>query len=419
MTRLEKQVNLWAVVLPFVATIAAIVLLWNSVVSATDLAILGVMYVLTGLGVTVGFHRLLTHRSFQVPKPVEYGFAVLGSMAVQGPVINWVADHRKHHAHSDEEGDPHSPHVGHGDGVTSVFRGLWHAHVGWLLEHQGQAGSRRYARDLTEDRGMRFINRRFPAIVLLSLVIPALAGWALTGGTLVGAATGLLWGGLVRIFIVHHVTWSVNSVCHFLGSRRFETDDESRNVFWLALPSFGESWHHNHHAFPRSARARPEALGARPVGAGDHGHGEGGYRTQRRAHLTRAPGGAPERRGPAAPGGAGSGAPGGLTAHPAGAQRGSRTRTRAPRLESANQISPPWASTIARQIVRPRPVPAPASAPLRRRRGRRARRRARGRPATGPRRCRPPRSRPVRRWTPPARSRCRRPGCGGSRSGSG
>ena len=130
MTRIEKYVNLGAVVLPFVATIAAIVLLWNSVVSATDLAILAVMYVLTGLGVTVGFHRLLTHRSFQVAKPVEYTFAVLGSMAVQGPVINWVADHRKHHAHSDEEGDPHSPHVGHGEGVGSVFRGLWHAHVG-------------------------------------------------------------------------------------------------------------------------------------------------------------------------------------------------------------------------------------------------------------------------------------------------
>ncbi len=252
MTRIEKYVNLGAVVLPFVATIAAIVLLWNSVVSATDLAILAVMYVLTGLGVTVGFHRLLTHRSFQVAKPVEYTFAVLGSMAVQGPVINWVADHRKHHAHSDEEGDPHSPHVGHGEGVGSVFRGLWHAHVGWLLETQGQAGRRKYAPDLAEDRGMRLINRRFPLIVLGSLLIPALAGYLLTG-TLLGALTGYLWGGLVRIFLVHHITWSVNSVCHFLGSRRFETDDQSRNVFWLALPSFGESWHHNHHAFPRSA----------------------------------------------------------------------------------------------------------------------------------------------------------------------
>jgi stearoyl-CoA desaturase (delta-9 desaturase) len=252
MTRLEKRVNLAAVVLPFVATIAAIVLLWNSVVSATDLAILAVMYVVTGVGVTVGFHRLLTHRSFQVSKPVEYAFAVLGSMAVQGPVIAWVADHRKHHAHADEEGDPHSPHVGHGDGPGSVLRGLWHAHVGWLLQHQGQSGGSRYAKDLVEDRGMRLINRHFPYLVLAGLAIPALAGWLLTG-TLLGAATGLLWGGFVRIFFVHHITWSVNSVCHFLGNRRFETDDHSTNVFWLALPSFGESWHHNHHAFPRSA----------------------------------------------------------------------------------------------------------------------------------------------------------------------
>src|SRR4029453_5531212 len=139
MTKLEKRVNLLAVALPFVGTLAAIVLLWNSVVSATDLAILVVMYVLTGFGVTVGFHRMLTHRSFQAPKPVEYAFAMLGSMAVQGPLLHWVADHRKHHAHADHEGDPHSPHVGHGDGTMSVLRGLWHAHVGWLLSDQRQA----------------------------------------------------------------------------------------------------------------------------------------------------------------------------------------------------------------------------------------------------------------------------------------
>jgi stearoyl-CoA desaturase (Delta-9 desaturase) len=253
MTKLEKRVNLLAVVLPFAGTLAAIVLLWNSVVSARDLAILAVMYVLTGLGITVGFHRLLTHRSFQAPKPVEYTFAALGSMAVQGPVMAWVADHRKHHAHADHEGDPHSPHVGHGDGATGVLRGLWHAHMGWLLTDQGQASVRKHAPDLLEDRGMRVINRRFPLLVLLSLALPAAAGWALSGGELAGAATGLLWGGLVRIFFVHHVTWSVNSVCHFLGTRRFETDDHSTNVPWLALLSFGESWHHNHHAFPRSA----------------------------------------------------------------------------------------------------------------------------------------------------------------------
>ena len=253
MTSLEKRFNLGAVIIPFAAFLAAVVLLWNSAVSVNDLVILAVMYVITGLGVTVGFHRMLTHRSFIVPKPLEYSFAILGSMAVQGPVMAWVADHRKHHAHADEEGDPHSPHVGHGDGATGVLRGLWHAHTGWLFSNQGRAHPRQYAKDLFEDRGMRIINRRFPLFVLLSLAIPAFAGWVLSGGTLAGAATGLLWGGFVRIFLVHHVTWSVNSVCHFLGSRRFETDDHSTNVAWLSIPSFGESWHHNHHAFPRSA----------------------------------------------------------------------------------------------------------------------------------------------------------------------
>jgi stearoyl-CoA desaturase (delta-9 desaturase) len=240
------------VVVPFVATLVAVVLFWNSWVGPGDLGIAAVMYLMTAVGITVGFHRLLTHRSFQTARPVEYLFAVLGSMAVQGPVISWVADHRKHHAHTDEEGDPHSPHVGHGDGVRGVLAGLWHAHTGWLMSTQGRADWKRYAPDLYEDRGMRTISRRFVPILLAGLALPALAGY-LVSGTVAGAATGLLWGGLVRIFFVHHITWSVNSVCHFLGSRRFDTDDRSTNVFWLALPSLGESWHHNHHAFPRSA----------------------------------------------------------------------------------------------------------------------------------------------------------------------
>jgi len=252
MTQLEKAVNVGAVIVPFLATIAAMALLWNSLVSWTDIAIAAGMYMVTAISITVGFHRLLTHRSFQTSKPIEYSFALLGSMAVQGPVIAWVADHRKHHAHTDREGDPHSPHVGHGDGVRGVLTGLWHAHTGWLLSTQGRADWRRYAPDLFEDPGMRSINRRFVPLVFLSLALPALIGYAV-GGTLAAAGTGLLWGGLVRIFFVHHITWSVNSICHFLGSRRFDTDDESTNVPWLALPSLGESWHHNHHAFPRSA----------------------------------------------------------------------------------------------------------------------------------------------------------------------
>ncbi len=252
MTRTTKLANLGAVVVPFLATLAAIVLFWNRVVSAADLAILAGMYLITATGITVGYHRLLTHRSFRTHKATEYAFATLGSMAVQGSVIAWVADHRKHHAHTDVEGDPHSPHVGHGDGMGGVLRGLWHAHTGWLLSEHGRADWKKYAPDLYEDPGMRWINRRFVPLVVLGLAIPALAGYLLTG-TLAGAGTGLLWGGLVRVFFVHHVTWSVNSVCHFLGSRRFDVEDQSTNVFWLALPSLGESWHHNHHAFPRSA----------------------------------------------------------------------------------------------------------------------------------------------------------------------
>src|ERR671939_131188 len=209
-------------------------------------------FLITGFGVTVGFHRMLTHRSFRTSKPVEYLFAVAGSMAVQGPVINWVADHRKHHAHTDEEGDPHSPHVGRGRGVLGALRGLLHAHVGWLVSDHGKAERTRYARDLAEDPGMRAINRSFLGLVALGLLLPAAAGWLLTG-RFTGALTGLLWGGLVRIFLLHHITWSINSICHFFGRRRFDVEDHSTNVFWLALPTLGESWHHNHHAFPRSA----------------------------------------------------------------------------------------------------------------------------------------------------------------------
>jgi stearoyl-CoA desaturase (Delta-9 desaturase) len=252
MTRLERNVNVGAVIVPFLAFLVAVPLLWNRLVGVTDLVLFATMYVVCGLGVTVGFHRLLTHRSFATYKPVQYVFAVLGSMAVQGPVIGWVADHRKHHAHADEEGDPHSPHVGHGSGVRGVLAGLWHAHMGWLFTHQGRAEKGRYARDLIEDAGMRLISRSFVPLVLTGLLLPALAGWALTGRA-AGAATGLLWGGLVRVFFLHHVTWSINSVCHFFGRRRFETDDHSTNVAWLAVPSLGEAWHHNHHAFPRSA----------------------------------------------------------------------------------------------------------------------------------------------------------------------
>ena len=253
MTRAHRISNLIGAIVPFIAFLAAIALLWNEYVGWHDLAVLALMYVITGLGITVGYHRMLTHRSFQTYKPLEYMWAFLGSMAVQGPVIAWVADHRKHHAHTDEEGDPHSPHVGHGDGILGALHGLWYAHMGWLFDAHGRADGEKYARDLVEDRGMTLMSRQFLSIVLIGLLIPAGLGYLLTGGTLKGAITGLIWGGLVRIFMLHHVTWSINSVCHFFGRRRFDVEDHSTNVFWLALPSFGESWHHNHHAFPRSA----------------------------------------------------------------------------------------------------------------------------------------------------------------------
>jgi len=252
MATIDKVANTVSIAIPFIAFLVAIVVFWNQYVSAPDLVIMLVMYVLTGLGITVGFHRLLTHRAFQTSKPMMYLFAVLGSMAVEGPVNIWVADHRKHHAHADKEGDPHSPHVGHGEGVRGVIAGLWHAHIGWSMTDHALADEKRYASELTEDAGMRWISKYFLIFLVLSLAIPAGLGYLITG-TLAGAATALLWGGLVRIFLVHHITWSINSICHFTGSRRFDTDDESTNVFWLALPSFGESWHHNHHAFPRSA----------------------------------------------------------------------------------------------------------------------------------------------------------------------
>jgi stearoyl-CoA desaturase (Delta-9 desaturase) len=207
-------------------------------VSAADLALLAGMYVATGFGITVGFHRLLTHRSFATHSALAYLLAGLGSMALQGSVIDWVADHRKHHAHSDRPGDPHSPHLEDG-----VLRSLWHAHVGWLFKNQGRAEHARYAPDLVEDRGMRLVDRAFLGFVVLSFAIPFA----------VGGVSGLLWGGFVRVLLFHHATFSINSICHFFGRRRFRVGDHSGNVAWLAPFSLGESWHHNHHAFPRSA----------------------------------------------------------------------------------------------------------------------------------------------------------------------
>jgi stearoyl-CoA desaturase (delta-9 desaturase) len=238
--------------LPILLLVVAAWQVWDEALHWRDLAIFGVIYVVTGLGITVGFHRLLTHRSFKTGPAVRAILAALGSAAIEGPVISWVADHRKHHTFSDEEGDPHSPHVGHGGGWRGTLRGLLHAHVGWLFVHTERGSKRRFAPDLLADPVVRFIDRTFVLWAVVGLAIPFGLGVAL-GGTLVAGLTGLLWGGAVRMFVVHHVTYSINSICHVFGRRPFDTDDESRNVFWLALPTFGEAWHNNHHAFPTSA----------------------------------------------------------------------------------------------------------------------------------------------------------------------
>jgi stearoyl-CoA desaturase (Delta-9 desaturase) len=210
------------------------------------------MYLATGLGVTVGFHRYLTHRSFATSRPLRAIFAILGSAAIEGPVASWVADHRKHHRFSDREGDPHSPHVGHEGGWRGALAGLAHAHMGWLFIHTERGARRRYAPDLLKDPIVSFVDRTFVVWALGGLAASFLLGWAI-GGTIVAGLTGLLWGGGVRMLVVHHVTYSINSLCHFFGRRRFATSDHSRNLLWLAPLSFGESWHNNHHAFPTSA----------------------------------------------------------------------------------------------------------------------------------------------------------------------
>jgi stearoyl-CoA desaturase (delta-9 desaturase) len=226
--------------------------LWDEALRWSDVIVFLVLYLGFGLGVTVGFHRLLTHRSFETTRWMRFLFGVLGSAAIEGPAIAWVADHRKHHAFSDREGDPHSPHVGHGVGLRGALCGLAHAHVGWLFIHTQRGAKRRYAPDLLADPIVCLVDRTFVVWAALGLAVAFGLGVAI-GHSLTAGVTGLLWGGAVRMLVVHHVTYSINSLCHFFGRQRFATDDESRNLLWLAVPSFGEAWHNNHHAFPTSA----------------------------------------------------------------------------------------------------------------------------------------------------------------------
>src|SRR3954447_8597220 len=225
--------------------------LWQRLLGGGYLAVFAIMYVVTAMGVTVGFHRLFTHRAFKTGPVVRAILAVLGSAAIEGPVISWVADHRKHHAFSDRPGDPHSPHVDHGSGVRGALKGLAHAHVGWLFLHTHRGRRTRYAPDLLADPVVRWVDRWFVLFAVGGLASAFVLGIAI-GGTITTGLTGLLWGGAVRLLVPHHGAYSINSLCHFFGRRAFQTKDESRNLFWLSFFTFGEAWHNNHHAFPTS-----------------------------------------------------------------------------------------------------------------------------------------------------------------------
>ena len=251
-----RIVNLVAVILPFVGLIAAIALCWGTAFDWLQFWILVVMTYATSVGITVGYHRLFTHRSFKTTRPVRYLLGALGSMAVQGAVIEWCGAHRKHHQHSDDEHDPHSPHSHEGGswgaGLFATMRGFYHSHVGWLFRERLK-GMGRYTPDLRADPVLCAVNTHFYRLALLGLVIPTVVGGVLSM-SLYGALLGLLWGGFVRIFLVHHITWSVNSVCHLWGTRPFDTGDHSRNNPIIGVLTLGEGWHNNHHAFPASAR---------------------------------------------------------------------------------------------------------------------------------------------------------------------
>jgi stearoyl-CoA desaturase (delta-9 desaturase) len=239
------------VLAPLAALVFGVVWFWGRGVHLGDVILAVTLFFVTGHGVTIGYHRLLAHKSFVASRPLKLVLAAAGSMAFQGGPIGWVANHRRHHIFADREQDPHSPHR-FGRGVGGQLRGLWHAHVGWLFNHQ-PADSARHAADLLADRDVVVMNTLFPMWCVASLAVPFGLGWAF-GGSLGAALTTLLWAGGVRVFALQHVTWSINSLGHMFGRRPFETTDRSTNVAAMALLSMGESWHNGHHAFPRSAR---------------------------------------------------------------------------------------------------------------------------------------------------------------------
>jgi stearoyl-CoA desaturase (delta-9 desaturase) len=246
-----RIVNLVAVIIPFLGLAATAILLWGKAFDWTHLCVFAGMYLITGFGITIGYHRLFTHRAFETNKVVVWILGIAGSMAVEGSIRKWVAVHRCHHQCSDDAGDPHSPHH-HGEGFRGLLAGLWHAHMGWLVLPE-VSGLSKYSIDLKKDRSIQILSRLFPVWVLVSLALPTLLGGILTLSWY-GALLGFLWGGLARVFLVHHVTWSINSICHVWGTRPFRSHDHSRNNLFFGVFGMGEGWHNNHHAFPTSAK---------------------------------------------------------------------------------------------------------------------------------------------------------------------
>lgn len=246
-----RMANLLGVILPFLGVIVAGVLAWGVALDWRFLLLTAAMYLVTGLGITIGFHRYFTHKSFETSRPIKLLLGICGCMAMQGSILEWAAIHRRHHQYSDDPEDPHSPHT-HGDTFLQVLRGLWHSHAGWITRTK-PAGLGRYVRDLNRDPISNNVSRLFALWVALGLLIPAAIGGLITMSWY-GVLLGFLWGGLVRIFLVHHVTWSVNSVCHVWGARPYECHDQSRNNPIFGVLALGEGWHNNHHAFPTSAR---------------------------------------------------------------------------------------------------------------------------------------------------------------------
>jgi stearoyl-CoA desaturase (delta-9 desaturase) len=252
-SRISQVVTIVAVVVPLLGVFSAMGFLWGVAFHWVDVVLLVSLYVVCAFGTTIGFHRYFTHKGFEARTPVKATLAILGCMTMQGPLTQWVTDHRKHHAFSDREGDPHSPHAGHPDSPWGAMVGFVHAHVGWMFSNLGMEQGLAYGKDLYEDRLIRWIDRLYVLWVVLTLGIPFGIGYAIGGGWEAGVE-GLVWGGLLRIFLYQHATFSVNSICHMFGRQHFRSRDEARNNWLVALLVFGEGWHNNHHAFPASAR---------------------------------------------------------------------------------------------------------------------------------------------------------------------